>query len=53
MLLFVGDGRDLVVNADIASSDKIVEALLNYPLEFEAVGVTLDTVYRYHGHSWT
>ena len=50
MLLFMGDGRDLVVNADTAP---LTETLLNHPLECEAVGVTPDAVDRYPGHSWT
>ena len=36
-----------------AFRQELVEALLNYPLECEAVGVTPDGVDRYPGHSWT
>jgi hypothetical protein len=39
MLLSVGDDRDLVVNA---FRRELVEALLNYLLECEAVGVAPD-----------
>ena len=53
MPLSVGDGRDLAVNADTAFRQELVETLLNYSLEREAVGVTPDGVDRYPGYSWT
>ena len=42
----MGDGRDLVVNADTAP---LVETLL----KCETVDVTPDALYRYPDHSWT
>jgi len=36
-----------------AFRQELVEALLNHPLECEAVGVTPDAVDRYLGHGWT